>query len=139
MPEIGQTVSHFRILEKIAGGGMGVVYRAEDTNLNRQVAIKVPHRQIVGSSEEQESYLDEARVVAALDHRARDGRPHHGGAQREEVHPGLHHGEHGGPQAGGVRDDPHLQGAFRRRQGQESQGLKAGEAERWCHRRGCAT
>ena len=50
-------------------------------------------------------------LVAPLDRDARDGRPHDGGAQREEVHPGVRDREHGRPQARRVRADAHVQGA----------------------------
>jgi eukaryotic-like serine/threonine-protein kinase len=65
---VGRTVSHFRILEPLGTGGMGVVYRAEDTNLARPVALKFPLSERRLHRSDRDRFLREARTAAALDH-----------------------------------------------------------------------
>jgi serine/threonine protein kinase len=67
-PMIGQTVSHYRVLEKLGEGGMGVVYKALDTHLDRPVAIKVLRPEAVTSPERKRRFVQEAKAASALNH-----------------------------------------------------------------------
>ena len=67
-PDVPERLGRYQILQQVGSGGFGVVYRARDEELSRDVAIKVPYQESVSTHEDAEQFLTEARTIAGLDH-----------------------------------------------------------------------
>ena len=65
---IGKTISHYRIIEQVGQGGMGIVYKAHDTKLNRDIALKFLPLHLTANETEKKRFLREAQAAARLNH-----------------------------------------------------------------------